>query len=145
MELLLDTATRRVLAYGDSLVAGTGQVVETLVPAELVNFQAAIGKVQGDGYVTVSADHQTIAVVPPSAAWTAAQTALAAAVALKSEHKTALSNLYAALTANSTLTGNDLTALTTIANALAAGTQPTAAQQLIIDRVYLRLLVILLS
>jgi len=145
MELLLDAVTRRVLAYGDNLVAGAGQVVETLTAAELVNFQRAISQVQGDGYVTVSADHQTIAVVPPSAAWTAAQTALAAAQALQTQHRTALANLYATLTANSTLTGNDLTALTTIANALAAGTQPTAAQQLIIDRVYLRLLVILLS
>jgi len=145
MELLLDAATRRVLAYGDSLVAAAGQVVEILTVAELVNFQTAISKVQGDGYVTVSADHQTITVVPPSAAWTAAQTALAAAVALKSEHKTALANLYVTLTSNGTLTSSDLTALTTIANALAAGTQPTAAQQLIIDRVYLRLLVILLS
>jgi len=145
MELLLDATTRRVLAYGDSLVAGTGQVVETLLPAELASFQAAISTVQGDGFVTVSTDHQTIAVVPPSAAWTAAQTALAAAQALQTQHRTALANLYSTMTSNGTLTSNDLTALSTIANALAAGTQPTAAQQLIIDRVYLRLLVILLS
>ncbi len=72
-------------------------------------------------------------------------TVRAAATALITQHATALNGLWASMTGNSALVNSDIAALNTIANALQGGTQPTAAQQLIIDRVYLRLLVLLLS
>jgi len=75
----------------------------------------------------------------------AAAAALAAKLALIDQHHTALNGQYAALTATPATIAADLAAFATIVQALNSGTQPTAAQQVIILRVLCRMLVVLLG
>jgi len=143
MEAAVISATRVVAALGVGLAPLAGQVVEELTDAVYAQLVADLATVTGNGSVTLSADHGTITVNPPSADYTANQAAIAAQIALVAQHRATLSALYASQTANTAQIAADLTALSTIMNALDAGTQPTAAQQVIIDRVYGRLFIIL--
>ena len=145
MDVLLTSATHGVLALGSGLVAGAGQEVVRVSSATYSAILTALQSVTGDGYVTLGADLVTVGSVAASAGWTTSQTAAAARRTLVAQHKTALAHLYAGATANSAQIAGDLTALQTIAGALQAGTVPTAAQQVIIDRVYLRLFIVLMS
>ena len=145
MDVLLTSATHGVLALGSGLVAGAGQEVVRVSSATYSAILTALASVTGDGYVTLGADLVTVGSVAASAGWTTSQTAAAARRTLVAQHRTALAHLYAGATANSAQIAGDLTALQTIAGALQAGTVPTAAQQVIIDRVYLRLFIVLMS
>jgi len=83
-----------------------------------------------------------------AAAWATAQTQIAARQAkqtLITQHTAALATLYATVSGDANQIQTDLTLLKTITAALAGGTIPTAAQQAIIDRVLIRLLIILNS
>ena len=145
MDVLLTSATHGVLAMGSGLVAGAGQEVVRVSSATYSAILTALQSVTGDGYVTLGADLVTVGSVAASAGWTTSQTAAAARRTLVAQHKTALANLFGGYTASAAAMQSDLTALATIATALAAGTQPTAAQQVILDRVYLRLFIVLMS
>lgn len=143
MEILVDVTIRAILALGVNLAAQPGQLVEPIDTATLAAIQTAEATVSGDGSVSISADHQTLTINPPSAGYLATQAQIAAAKALRAQHRAALGALYANATANSAQITSDLAALATIVSALQAGTQPTAAQQVIIDRVLCRLLIVL--
>jgi len=145
MDATINTTTRAITQLGTSLVAATGGVVETLDDATLAQVLTALSTVIGDGNVSISADHQTITVNPPSAAWVQQNTVDTARLTLIAQHKAALAAQFATMNASPAQTQNDLTALATIATALQAGTQPTAAQQVIIDRVLVRLMIVLNS
>jgi len=143
MEAAVVSATRIVAAVGIGLAALAGQGVEELTDAVYAQLVADVATVTGNGSVTLSADHGTITVNPPSADYTANQAAIAAQIALVAQHRAKLAALYASQTSNAQQITDDLNALSTIMTALDAGTQPTAAQQVIIDRVYGRLFIIL--
>jgi len=145
MEVLVNTATNAVVALGSNLAPLPGCTVFTVSSAVYSAILTALRSVTGDGYVTLGADLVTVGSVAASAGWTTSQTAAAARRTLVAQHKTALANLFGGYTASAAAMQSDLTALATIATALAAGTQPTAAQQVILDRVYLRLFIVLLS
>ena len=145
MEVLVNTATNAVVALGSNLAPLPGCTVFTVSSAVYSAILTALRSVTGDGYVTLGADLVTVGSVAASAGWTTSQTAAAARRTLVAQHRTALAHLYAGATANSAQIAGDLTALQTIAGALQAGTVPTAAQQVIIDRVYLRLFIVLMS
>lgn len=138
------TVDRVIEIVGDAPSVDAGRVIED-VTAVLPAIEAALITVIGDGGVSISPDHQTITVIPPSAAWQQQHTATLAKRALVAQHIAALAPLYTTITASPTQIQNDLTALATIAVALQAGTQPTAAQQVIIDRVLVRLMIVLNS
>lgn len=143
MEAAIRAADRAVRALGDNLAPLAGQVVEEVTAAVAAQIQTALASVQGDGYATLSADHATVAVVPPSAAWQAAQAHIKQGIQFKQQHVAALQPIYASITQDPAQMSADLAALSTIAHALQTGVQPTAAQQLIIDRVLVRLLVVI--
>jgi hypothetical protein len=105
----------------DCSVPGGAVSMPALTPAELVayNTQQPIGQ--------------------------AAAAAKAATAALIEQHVQALAAQYAALTANPAGMQADILAFATICQALKNGVQPTTAQQLIIDRVLCRMIVILLG
>lgn len=145
MEVLVNTATNAVVALGSNLAPLPGCTVFTVSSAVYSAILTALRSVTGDGYVTLGADLVTVGSVAASAGWTTSQTAAAARRTLVAQHKTALANLFGGYTASAAAMQSDLTALATIATALAAGTQPTAAQQVILDRVYLRLFIVLMS
>lgn len=143
MEVSIDQTTRAVQAIGVSIAALDNGVVEPISDEIAAAISALLPTLVGDGYVTIAADLQTTAVVGPSPSWTTAHTTAQAQLTIVTQHLAALQTLFPALTANSAQMSADLTALQTIAGALSAGTTPTAAQQVIIDRVLVRLVVIL--
>jgi len=117
-----------ILQVGIGLGPIEGAVNESLDPATAGEVVAALAQVVGDGGVVISADHTSVTVQPPSAAWAAAQQAATAQAALRSLHVEALAAIRPALVNSATAITNDLAALQTIVTALEAGTVPTAAQ-----------------
>jgi len=143
VELSIRIIDRIVLQMGENLGELPGCVVEESTPEIDTQIQTLLAQVQGDGGVSISADHTTISIVPPSAAWTQLATAASAAAAIRQQHSAALDAIKAALTANSTLTANDITAIKTLITNLQAGTAPTQAQLLQLLRFQLRSLAVL--
>ena len=143
MEVSIDTTTRAVQAIGTSIAALDNGVLESISDQVAAAIMALLPTLVGDAYVSLAPDLQTTAVVGPSPSWTAAHTTQVARSTIVNQHLAALQTLLPALTANSAQMSADLTALATIAGALSAGTTPTAAQQVIIDRVLVRMVVVL--
>lgn len=81
MDISVRSIDRIVLQIGTDLGALDGAVVEPVSDAVLAAINTALPQVIGDGGVVLSTDHTSVTVQPPSAAWTAAQTAAQQAAA----------------------------------------------------------------
>ncbi len=144
MYVSVDT-TRIVRQIGTNLGDLTGCTIESVADAVAAQIQALLPQVVGDGGVILSADHTSVTLQAPSAAWVAANQIAQAASTTRAQHITALAALKPALTANATAITNDITAIQALIASIEAGTQPTAAQVLQVLRFMLRCLVVLNS
>jgi len=145
-EIAVRIADRVLLQIGAGLGIDPSWSVESLTPAVLASVQAALAQLSGDGYVTISADHTTITVVPPSATWIAQQAARATLAGYLSAHKSAFSALYSEIVKqNANFTADLTTAAAIIRAYIDNGTLPTASQQLLLLWVLIRLQILELA
>ncbi|HEV2461065.1 MAG TPA: hypothetical protein VGS80_22160 [Ktedonobacterales bacterium] len=122
MDIIVDPVSRRVWQTGTGLVAVAPLVIEALTDVQAAALSTAIRSIIGDGYVTLSADHATIANVAPTVAWAVSPEGL------DLRHARALRALKATLTTTAVTIDSDLAAIQALATNLQAGTALTGAQ-----------------